>query len=64
MLNLRSLLLLRSIGIGAQALVIALAIYGFGINLPRMPLLLILSLLACWNLYSWLQAKKEGPKSE
>ncbi len=64
MLNLRSLLLLRSIGIGAQALVIALAIYGFDINLPRMPLLLILGLLACWNVYSWLQSKKEAQKSE
>ena len=64
MLNLRSLLLLRSIGIGAQALVIALAIYGFDINLPRIPLLLILGLLACWNIYSWLQSKKETQKSE
>ncbi len=64
MLNLRSLLLLRSIGIGAQALVIALAIYGFDINLPRMPLLLILGLLACWNIYSWQQAKNEAQESE
>jgi len=56
MLNLRSLLLLRSIGIAAQTLVIALAIYGFDINLPRPPLLLILGLLAGWNLYSWLQS--------
>ena len=57
MLNLRSLLLLRSIGIGAQALVIMLAAYVFDINLPLIPLLLILSLLAGWNLYSWLQSR-------
>ncbi len=64
MLNLRSLLLLRSIGIGAQALVIALAIYGFNINLPRPPLLLILGLLAGWNLYSWLQSRNTPRNGE
>lgn len=53
MLNLRSLLLLRSIGIGAQALVIVLAIYAFDIKLPLIPLLLVLGLLSSWNLYSW-----------
>lgn len=53
MLNLRSLLLLRSLGIGAQLLVIMLAIYAFEIRLPLLPLLLVLGLLGGWNLYSW-----------
>lgn len=53
MLNLRSLLLLRSVSIGAQVLAILLAIYGFAITLPVIPLLLILSLLSGWTLYSW-----------
>ncbi len=64
MLNLRSLLLLRSIGIGAQALVIMLARYGFDINLPLTPLFIILGLLSIWNLYSWLQSRYTHPYNE
>ncbi len=64
MLNLRSLLLLRSIGIGAQILVIMLANYGFDINLPLLPLLIILGLLTGWNLYSWLQSSDKIQNSE
>ncbi len=60
MLNLRSLLLLRSIGIGAQLLVVMLAIYAFEIRLPLLPLLLVLGLLSGWNLYSWLSKASHG----
>ncbi len=63
MLNLRSLLLLRSIGIGAQLLVILLAVYGFDIKLPLPPLLLVLGLLSGWNLYSW-RSKNQNHKRE
>lgn len=64
MLNLRSLLLLRSISIGAQILVILLAIYGFAITLPVIPLLLILGLLSGWNLYSWSTRDKKRSNNE
>lgn len=64
MLNLRRLLLLRSIGIGAQTLVIVLAGYGFDINLPLIPLFLILCLLSVWNLYSWSRSRNSSPDSE
>ncbi len=64
MLNLRSLLLLRSISIGAQTLVIMLANYGFDINLPLIPLFLILGLLTGWNLYSWRQCRNNASNNE
>ena len=64
MLNLQTLLLLRSVGIAAQLLVILLAHYGFDIRLPLPPLLLILGLLAGWNLYSRYspRMKRHGDK--
>jgi len=64
MLNLRSLFLLRSTGIGAQILVIMLANYGFKIDLPLVPLLFILGLLAGWTFYSWQRLNNKIRNSE
>lgn len=63
-LNLHRLFILRNIGIAGQGLVILVTIKWLLIPLPILPLILILTSLAAWNLFTWWQLHQPGEVSD
>lgn len=62
--NLRDLIWLRSLSIIGQLLVIAVVVYGLGLELPLLPLAVLIAALTLWNIYSVSRLKAPSAVSE